>query len=157
MKREDITDRPFRIKLWEHAPSTDVVCRFGSYMHNGTLALELMCKPDDPMMGEFFADGHEYFMRYGTVTVNLDISNILPLNVQFVDENNMPGIGRWLLQNNIAKPTGFEAKSGYVTYPAYYFNVPKQSLTEVESRRRQLNTLPPQADTIKQSVKIKPK
>lgn len=155
MERNDITDRPFRIKLWEHSPSTEVICSFGSYMHNGTLALELMCKPKDPMMREIFGGGHQFFERYGTVTVNLDISHILPLNVQFVDENNMPGIGRWLQENNIAKPTGVGIKSGYVTYQAYAFNVPKQSLAEVESRRRQLNTLPPRADDMRQAARPK--
>ena len=74
---------------------------------------------------------------------------------QFVDENNMPGIGRWLQENNIAKPTGVGIKSGYVTYQAYAFNVPKQSLTEVESRRRQLNTLPPRADDMRQAARPK--
>lgn len=157
MERDEITGRTFSIKLWEHAPSTDVVCRFGSYLHNGTLALELMCRPDDPMMGEIFAGGNEYFMTYGTVTVNLDFSSKLPLNIQFVDENNMPGIGRWLEQNNIAKPAGIHVRSGYVTYPAYAFNVPKQSLAEVQSRRRQLNTLPPQADEAKRSARQKPR
>ena len=73
MERNDITDQPFRIKLWEHSPSTEVICSFGSYMHNGTLALELMCKPEEPMMGEIFGGGQQFFERYGTVTVNLDI------------------------------------------------------------------------------------
>ena len=107
------------------------------------------------MMGEIFGGGQQFFERYGTVTVNLDISHILPLNVQFVDENNMPGIGRWLQENNIANPTGLGIKSGYVTYQAYAFNVPKQSLTEVESRRRQLNTLPPRADDMRQAARPK--
>lgn len=86
MERNDITDRPFRIKLWEHSPSTEVICSFGSYMHNGTLALELMSKPEDPMMEEIFGGGQQFFERYGTVTVNLDISHILPPKMVIDDE-----------------------------------------------------------------------
>jgi hypothetical protein len=81
--------------------------------------------------------------------------NVEHVHIEFVDENNMPGIGRWLQENNIAKPTGVGIKSGYVTYQAYAFNVPKQSLTEVESRRRQLNTLPPRADDMRQAARPK--
>lgn len=96
-------------------------------------------------MTEFLSEkGQLFCMPFGVVTVNLDASSILPLNVQFVDENNMPGIGRWLENNGIAKATGACAKSGYVTYRAFEFNVPKESLQEVESRRRHLGTLPQQ-------------
>jgi hypothetical protein len=60
--------------------------------------------------------------------------------VQFVDENNLPGIGAWLRQNNIAQPTGMHAASGYCLYEAYRFNLNEKDLKEVISRRIELGT-----------------
>lgn len=144
MDTDDIRSKTFEIKLWEHCNPEEVRCRFASYSFNGTLAMELLCKVDSDIAEGFFEKDHLFCMPFGVVTVNLETSSLLPLNVQFVDENNMPGIGKWLESNGIAKATGVCLKSGYVTYRAFEFNVPKESLQEVESRRRHLGTLPQQ-------------
>lgn len=60
---------------------------------------------------------------YATVTVNLPESTFFERNIQFVDENNMPGIGKWLEDNGIATNTGYAAQSGFCTYPLYEFNI----------------------------------
>ena len=130
-------------------------CHFASYLHNGTLALELLCRPDFPMPDDCFSGHDEFYMPYGVATVNLDASSILPVNVQFIDENNMPGLGRWLQENKIAEPTRIHVRSGYVTYQAYAFNAPRESLSEVESRRRELGTLPSHNNTQRQNLKMK--
>lgn len=39
----------------------------------------------------------------------------------YVDENNVPGIGDWLVKNRIAIPTGEEHKSGYYSYKLFHF------------------------------------
>lgn len=60
-----------------------------------------------------------YWEPYATVTVNLQYP--VDKNVAFVDENNLPGIGKWLEENGIAEPTGIVRQSGYCTYPLYRF------------------------------------
>ena len=37
----------------------------------------------------------------------------------FLDENNMPGIGRWLIKNKLGIFMGVNARSGFCTYPLY--------------------------------------
>ena len=149
METDDLRCKTFKIKLWEHCEAAEVKCNFASYRHNGTLALELLCKPDFPMLN----GRDEFCMPYGVATVNLDASGMLPINVQFIDENNMPGLGRWLQQNKIAEPTRIHVRSGYVTYQAYAFNAPRDSLSEVESRRRELGTLPSPNHSKSQGIK----
>lgn len=85
-----------------------------------------------------------YCEPFGVVTVNLFESKLLPYNMQFVDENNLPGIGAWLRQNGIAQPTGTHAASGYCLYEAYRFNLDAKDLKEVIDRRQQLGTQPPE-------------
>ena len=155
MKTDDLRCKTFKIKLWEHCEAAEVKCRFASYRHNGTLAMELLCRPDFPIPNDGFNIRDEFCMPYGVATVNLDASGILPINVQFIDENNMPGLGRWLQQNKIAEPTRIHVRSGYVTYQAYAFNAPRESLSEVESRRRELGTLPSQSNNQRQNLKMK--
>lgn len=142
MEHDDLRCKTFNIKLWEHCDATEVKCRFSSYRHNGTIALELLCKPEVPIMNDFFQSEEDFCMPYGVATVNLDTSGILPLNVQFIDENNMPGLGTWLQKNNIASPTDIYMRSGYVIYQAYAFNAPRESIDEVKARRMELGTLP---------------
>ena len=73
------------------------------YRNNGTLAV-LMYKED----GEL----------YGDVTVNLN-HPLQSESLAFVDENNLPGIGKWLKKNKLGIPMGVEARSGFCTYPLY--------------------------------------
>ena len=155
MEIDDLRCKTFKIKLWEHCEAAEVKCNFASYRHNGTIALELLCKPDFPMLNDGLNSRDEFCMPFGVATVNLDASWMLPINVQFIDENNMPGLGRWLQQNKIAEPTRIHVRSGYVTYQAYAFNAPRESLSEVESRRRELGTLPSQNNTQRQNLKMK--
>ena len=73
------------------------------YRNNGTLAI-LMYLED----GEF----------YGDVTVNLN-HPIQSKDMAFLDENNLPGIGKWISENDIGVFVGYEAKSGFCSYPLY--------------------------------------
>lgn len=117
----------------------EVKLEYASYNCNGTLALQLFCKPDAEE-AEFYAKDKEfmknpYQVPYGVATVNLPESELLKANVQFVDENNLPGIGTWLAENGIAKPLDMAARSGYCTYRAYEFNVPEKELARIISAR----------------------
>lgn len=82
---------------------TKVYLRKTEYRNNQTLAV-LLNTADD-----------EY---YGTVTVNLN-SPLQSDRMAFLDENNMPGIGRWLEKHKLAVPTGVSAQSGFCLYPLY--------------------------------------
>ena len=37
----------------------------------------------------------------------------------FLDENNMPGIGKWLRKKKLGIDMGVKAASGFCTYPLY--------------------------------------
>lgn len=143
MENTDVLDRQYSITLWEDLPPTDVMCSVASYTNNGTLAMQLFNRPDLPDDFPMPDDPKKIFCEpFGVVTVNLFESSYLPYNVQFVDENNMPGIGAWLRANGIAEPTGIHSRSGYCMYEAYRFNVPEKALKEIVDRRQQLGTAP---------------
>lgn len=144
MESTDVLDRQYSIRLFDSLPSMDVMCSVASYANNGTLAVQLFNRPELPDDIPMPSDPRKLFCEpFGVVTVNLFESSYLPYNVQFVDENNLPGIGAWLRSNGIAQPTGFHAPSGYCMYEAYRFNIPEKNLKEVIDRRQQLGTLPP--------------
>lgn len=59
---------------------------------------------------------------YGVATVNL-CSLMQSGGMAFVDENNMPGIGQWLVKNKIAFPVGYQERSGFCHYQLYCFSI----------------------------------
>ena len=88
---------------------TEVSLDFTTYRNNGTLAVQMTTVPDKDL--------------YGVVTVNL----CCPLQsdkLAFVDENNLPGIGKWLQKNGIATPLGYSQRSGFCNYELYSFTIP---------------------------------
>lgn len=115
---------------------------YASYGCNGTLALQLMCQPDEDEMGYYAQFGRmaedTFVAPYGVATVNLPDSEHLPPDEQFIDENNLPGIGDWLRKNNIAMPTGRMGYSGYCRYPVYKFNAPREALEKVIKARQEI-------------------
>ena len=118
----------------------EVKLDYETYRNNGTLALQLNCKPAEEDLGMYpgVSPDNPYVEPYGVVTVNLPESEHLNIDEQFVDINNLPGVDRWLIDNNIAKPTGMMARSGYCVYPAYKFNAPKEALEKVMERKREI-------------------
>ena len=155
MENSEVLDRQYSIRLFDSMPPMEVMCSLASYTNNGTLALQLFNKPDIPERYLPSGDPKKLFCEpFGVVTVNLFESGLLPYNVQFVDENNLPGIGAWLRQNGIAQPTGYHAASGYCLYEAYRFNFNEKDLKEVMDRRQQLGTQPVEQRNV-QERKIK--
>lgn len=120
----------------------EVKIEYAAYNCNGTLALQLFCKPNEDEMGYYSQFGRmakdPYQSPYGIATVNLPESEVLALNEQFVDENNLPGIGKWLKDKGIAEPVGIEAQSGYCKYPAYRFKVPEEALEKIRTARAEI-------------------
>ena len=82
---------------------TKVYLQKEQYRNNGTLAV-LMFKED----GEL----------YGNVTVNLN-HPLQSDDMAFLDENNLPGIGKWLKKKKLGIDMGVKAASGFCTYPLY--------------------------------------
>jgi len=40
-------------------------------------------------------------------------------DMAFLDENNLPGIGKWLRKKKLGVDMGVKAASGFCTYPLY--------------------------------------
>ncbi len=59
-----------------------------------------------------------------TVNINAPLSENKP-NINFVDKNNLRNIEEFLIENEIAKPTGYYVKSGFCVYPEYEFDLTK--------------------------------
>ena len=82
---------------------TQVYLQKEEYRNNGTLAV-LMFKE----VGEL----------YKNVTVN--VNHPMPSDeMMFLDENNLPGIGKWIRKNKIGINLGAIACSGQSKYPLY--------------------------------------
>ena len=117
-----------------YGESTPVKFDLAKYRNNGTLAVMLTCKAPLEELDSPEAPG-EFTYPYATVTVNLPESDTLAEHVQFVDENNIPGVGEWLQRNGIATPTDIVSRSGFCTYRAYEFNIPRKMLYDIRQAR----------------------
>ena len=56
--------------------------------------------------------------EYAVVTVNLN-HPLQSDDMAFLDENNYPGIGKWIEKNRLGLPMGVIAASGYCRYRLY--------------------------------------
>ena len=81
---------------------TEVSLRKEAY-RNGTVALVM-----DTLDGELYA----------VATVNL-CHPLQSDSMAFLDENNLPGIGKWIEENHLGIGMGYLAASGYCRYPLY--------------------------------------
>ncbi|MBQ5943387.1 MAG: DUF4313 domain-containing protein [Bacteroidales bacterium] len=81
---------------------TAVSIEKGEY-YNGTVALML----NDSEGG-----------LYAVATVNLN-NPLQSESMAFLDENNLPGIGRWIELNHLGVKMGVVASSGFCRYPLY--------------------------------------
>jgi len=66
---------------------------------------------------------------FAVLTVNIS-DRVLSSMSAFVDTNNCPWAEKFLIENNIAVPTGITETSGFCTYPLYLFDLSK--LEEIE-------------------------
>ena len=88
---------------------TQVTLAFETYRTNNTLAVEAYDEDGD---------------LFTVITTNLP-NGMADATHQYVDINNNPEIEKFLVDNNIAHPTGDVGISGFCTYPLYEFNVPE--------------------------------
>lgn len=110
----------------------EVILDYSFYTKNVTPAVRLFCKPTEEDMPAFAYEiakaGHQYVEPFGNLTVNLPESASLPPECQFVDMEKLPGIDRWLTENDIAVPIGITATRGHCTFPAFKFTLPNYVL-----------------------------
>ena len=102
---------------------------FGVYEDNKSLAVVLLCRTndlDEDVMEEEENDYEDSSFNeiLFVVTVNLESSAGLPFGEQYVDVNDYPQIAMWLIDNQLAFPSGQSAKNGRNIYPTYKFQVP---------------------------------
>ena len=94
----------------------DAMLCVDSYANNGRLYMGLLT----------FDKEMEYWEPWCDITVNIPMTALTDReNCAFVDINNDPTIGEFLEQNELAVPTGRSARSGWVTYPEYRFDMDK--------------------------------
>lgn len=130
---EDVVSAIYRHRI--AGQETEVKLDVASYRNNGTLAVQLFSRMEDYMGDCPSSEQLPFENPYAVITVNLPESERLAANEQFVDMNNLPDIGRWLVQNNIAKPTKHMAQSGYCTYQAFAFSLPDRLINKIVTSR----------------------
>lgn len=90
--------------------SYTVRLRKSTYVENNSLAIIV----------DSWDDEFEFWEQFCIITVNL--SNGMATDTRaFIDTNNCPFAEKFLVDNNIASPTGRVAQSGWCTYPLYQF------------------------------------
>lgn len=82
---------------------TEVSIEKTEYRNNGTVALRLNDAKGD---------------LYAIATVNLN-HPLQSDSMAFLDENNLPGIGKWIEKNHLGMRMGVFASSGFCSYPLY--------------------------------------
>lgn len=88
----------------------DVQLEMNNYVNNNGMFIGLICPSEE--------GGYE---PYGDITVNLGVK--APDYCAYVDINNMPGLEKFIADNNLGEFTGLVQRSGFVEYPLYMFNV----------------------------------
>ena len=88
----------------------EIAFKLSTYRENGVLAL---------IAYEYTSFGCAY--EYGVVSVNIDDLVFGP-TMTYIDENNHPGMARFLVDNGIAKYVGYVGHSGYCQYPLVNIN-----------------------------------
>ncbi len=90
------------MKMYDYK-GTKVSLEKTEYRNNGTVAL-ILNKED----GELYA----------VATVNLN-HPLQSESLAFLDENNLPEIGKWIEENGLGVNMGYLASSGFCRYPPY--------------------------------------
>lgn len=103
----------------------EVVLRYDEYEESSSLAVALYARPnyfrETGDVNPRTEDVDVFSELYAVITVNLPDSIVLPQGTQFIDTNNYPWVYNWLIENGIAEPTEYCARSGFCLYPAMKF------------------------------------
>lgn len=87
-----------------------VYLKRSSYQIDGTLAIQMLCEDGEP---------------YTVVTIHVDEEPVGKEYAFVKSYSENAGIGEFLIENEIAKPTGRMASSGYVAIPEFKFDLSK--------------------------------
>lgn len=87
----------------------NVLLKINCYVNNDTLYIGLM------------SEEHGHMEPYGNMTVNLSVPDV-PNYCAFIDTNNITELEKFIEENGLGEPTGFEQKSGFCSYPLYKFH-----------------------------------
>ena len=137
----DISKILYRYNAFDGNPEMFVRCSFSFYTCNGTLAVCMYRKPSHTM---WIPDLYRLCSEpYAKITCNIPASTLLGYDEQFVNENEMPEIGAWLVVNGIAKPTGKYLVTEDGLLEAFRFVLPRNVYMEIKKMRRLMNTEPP--------------
>ena len=82
----------------------------------------------------YYEEEENMWVFFESMTVCL--GNEHTKNRAYIDENNLPGIGKILEKEGIAKPTGRMMSTTFCTYPEYKFNVSKLKEMDKEGYKR---------------------
>lgn len=94
----------------------DAMLCMDSYADNGRMYIGLLT----------FDKEYEFWEPWCDITVNLPMNELTDKECcAFVDINNDPTLPKFLEQNGLAVPTGRTARSGWVSYPEYRFDMDK--------------------------------
>ena len=63
------------------------------------------------------------YMPYADITVNIPDAYITTKTGAFVDDNNLPNVKEFLMNNRLAKPTTNYAYSGFCCYQEWQFDM----------------------------------
>ena len=130
---EDVVSAIYKHRI--AGQETEVKLKVASYRNNGTMAVQLFSRIEDYMGDCPSSEQLPFEDPYAVLTVNLPESERLAANEQFVDSNNLHGIGDWLVQNGIAVPTNHLAQSGFCIYQAYAFRMPDRLIENIVTSR----------------------
>lgn len=89
----------------------NVQLEINTYMNNNGLYIGMLSKEEDK------------FEPYGDMTVNL--SQKAPNYCAYLDTNNMSGIEKFVVDNDLGEFTGLTQRSGFCEFPLYMFHVDK--------------------------------
>lgn len=90
------------MKLYTYK-GTKVYLKEEEYRNGRTLAVAMYTKDGD---------------LYDVITTNL-MDPIQSKSLAYLDENNHPGIGKWMERRRLAIPMYVNTRSGYCVYPLY--------------------------------------
>lgn len=90
------------MKLYTYK-GTKVYLKEEEYRNGGTLAVAMYSQDGD---------------LYDVITTNL-MDPIQSKSLAYLDENNHPGIGKWMERRGLAIPMYVNTQSGFCVYPLY--------------------------------------
>lgn len=98
----------------------DAIIYANHYAVNGRIYLGLYTFSHDDEVED---DDCGWWEPYCDITVNLSAPLIDNKTCAFIDTNNGSFLYNWIIKNDLGKPTGRTANSGFCVYPEFELNI----------------------------------